>query len=149
MSMGEYNNKKSIMKKFCITILFLASLATSTLILSSYSEYKRNSFIIIPLNTPFPQTGKIDVYKYKMFEKVKIGEVQWTASIEHKSGSSVISLSMNNTTGSFVPVTFWLQGIGGSLSYDLKPKDVTIVEETRADVVTGLASASDEITVDY
>lgn len=75
----------------------------------------------IPMNnmfgTPFPQTGSITVYKYKMFNKVEIGELKWVATTERKFNSqkedyyTEIHITVENKTDEYVSFSFDFTGV--------------------------------------
>lgn len=69
------------------------------------------------VGTPFPQTGEITVYKYKMFNKEEIGKLIWVARTERKYNSlgdhyySEINITVENKTSEYVEFSFDFTGV--------------------------------------
>lgn len=67
--------------------------------------------------TPFPQTGAITVYKYKVFNKEEIGELKWVATTERKFNSqkddyyTEIHITVENKTSEYVSFSFDFTGV--------------------------------------
>ena len=107
--------------------------------------FKTNNQQVIPVSTPFPQTGEITVYKYKMFNKEEIGKLIWVARTERKYNSqkdhyySEINITVENKTSEFVEFSFDFTGevsphgtwrSGAKLSSE----DCTGVEPTKKEI---------------
>lgn len=80
------------------------------------------------IHTPFPQTGVIKVYKYKVFNKEEIGELRWTATTERKYDLkkedyyTMINITVENTTSEYVNFSFDFKGVqNGYASGEVSP----------------------------
>lgn len=108
------------MKKYVITLTVVLLGMTASPV-SAQGYFKRLSHAIssiavavidsTPHQTPFPQTGSIPVYKYRLGQKEKIGELQWTATVKHVNSSSkenftVVNIHVKNTTDTWVKGAF-------------------------------------------
>lgn len=135
-------------KKVLISVGILSILAT---ILVTGSAFAMKNEIMISAETPFPQTGIITVYKYKQFQKVQIGELQWSAITEQKSYNertwSEVTLRVHNTTDQYVETYFTYKGANGVIDVKVRPEDDFETTEMCSFSVTGVAPATKELTI--
>ena len=97
--------------------------------LCCFTSYDHNYTITHnTIHTPFPQTGVIKVYKYKVFIKEEIGELRWTATTERKYDSikedyyTIINITVENKTSEYVNFSFDFTGVqNGSASGEVSP----------------------------
>ena len=101
-------------------ISVVCSLVLSALILCAF--YTPN-YVVEYSATPFPTTGVITVNKFKMFQKEKIGELRWSATLEDCSGSSFVrvNLRITNTTDEYVPFSFGFSESNESIRDEVRP----------------------------
>lgn len=101
---------------------------------------------------PFPQTGSITVYKYKLFQKYEIGELHWSAVTEKQSNDKwgdfcVVTLRVHNTTDEFIETTFYFKGDNGQIKVEVRPEDDFETEVVCSESVTGVVPSRKEITL--
>lgn len=113
------------MKK--LTFLILVIIA-GMCICSFTAENPAQRINIANTSVPFPQTGVIKVYKYRLFNKEEIGELRWTATTERKYDSkkedyySIINITIENTTNEYVSFSFDFKGVqNGYASGEVSP----------------------------
>ncbi len=125
----------------CLAIVFVAN-----------SSFTTKNEVVIATNSPFPQTGKIIVYKYKQFEKVQIGELQWSAITEKKTSDNwgeynTVTLRVHNTTDQYIETYFTFKGANGVIDVKVRPEDDFETTETCSSSVTGVVPATRELTL--
>lgn len=135
-------------KKTFVSILIICCF-TAIVLVSSASTSKTGTAVAVI--TPFPETGTITVYKYRLFQKVRIGELQWSSITEQKSVEDhtwvEVTLRVKNTTDEFVPFIFWYKGDNGSITGEVRPEDTFETTEICSDRVTGVTPAKKEIAL--
>lgn len=135
-------------KKTFVSILIICCF-TAIVLVSRASTSKTGTAVAVI--TPFPETGTITVYKYRLFQKVRIGELQWSSITEQKSVEDhtwvEVTLRVKNTTDEFVPFIFWYKGDNGSITGEVRPEDTFETTEICSDRVTGVTPAKKEIAL--
>jgi hypothetical protein len=136
----------SVMKKSLLMLL-------AVILGAGLYGFKTYNQQVIPVGTPFPQTGEITVYKYKMFKKEEIGKLIWVARTERKYNSqkdnyySEINITVENKTSEYVEFSFDFtgvqnEGVSGEVSphgtwrsgAKLSSEDCTGVEPTKKEI---------------
>lgn len=107
---------------------------------------------VMTSQTPFPQTGSITVYKYKLTQKERIGELQWSATTEKDSNYkwgefSKVTLRVHNTTDEYIETYFTYKGASGYINVKLRPNDDFETTEICDASVSGVVPARKEITL--
>lgn len=135
-------------KKTFVSILIICCF-TAIVLVGSASTAKTGAAVAVI--TPFPETGTITVYRYRLFQKVRIGELQWSSITEQKSVEdhtwAEVTLRVKNTTDEFVPFIFWFKGDNGSIRGEVRPEDTFETTEICSDRVTGVTPAKKEIAL--
>jgi hypothetical protein len=120
-------------------------------VLIASSAFTMKNEIEISSDTPFPQTGSITVYKYKQFQKVQIGELQWSAITEQKSYNertwSEVTLRVHNTTDQYIETFFTYKGNNGYIDVKVRPEDNFETTQMCNASVTGVVPATKELTL--
>ena len=115
------------------------------------SAFAMKNEVVISKETPFPQTGSITVYKYKLAQKVQIGELQWSATKEQKTFNertwSEVTLRVHNTTDQYVETFFTYKGVNGVIDVKVRPEDDFETTEMCNASVTGVVPATKELTL--
>lgn len=137
------------MRKRIFVTVFIICCFVAMVLVSSASAAKLETSVTV--NTPFPETGTITVYKFKLFQKVKIGELQWSSITEQKSVEdhawAEVTLRVKNTTDEFVPFIFWYKGDNGSITGEVRPEDTFETKEICSNRITGVTPAKKEIAL--
>lgn len=132
-----------------LSIGFLCCLAA---LFVTNSAFTTKNEALISTDTPFPQTGTITVYKYKLFEKIQIGELQWSAITEKKTSDnwgeySTVTLRVHNTTDQYIETYFSYKGANGVIDVKVRPEDDFETTELCGASVTGVVPATRELTL--
>lgn len=148
----EHNEMPIKMKNRLFISLGVLCCLVAVLVVNS--AFTTRDEIVISSNTPFPQTGSIKVYKYKLTQKVEIGELQWSATTRQMSERRIngrswseVTLRVHNTTDEYVKSFFTFKGDNGSISFEVRPEDTYETTEICSSSVTGVVPASKEITL--
>lgn len=147
--MGNIIAGMKMTKKFLVSFGFLCCMAVMLVFTCSFIAKKE---IKISENPPFPQTGSITVYKYKLAQKILIGELQWTAITEKDSNDKWgefcrVSLRVHNTTDEYIDTFFTFNGSSGSINVKLRPGEDFETTEICSASVTGVVPATKELTI--